>query len=64
MFVVAANRCGTTDGTRFGGHSMIVGPDGSIMLEAGPDEEYGGTMLDTTATVAVKSLFSTVPEKL
>ena len=64
MFVVAANRCGTTDGTKFGGHSMIVGPDGSILLEAGPDEEYGGTMLDTTATVAVKSLFSTVPQKL
>jgi len=64
MFVVAANRCGTTDGTTFGGHSMIVGPEGSILLEAGEGEECRGTMLDTEATTAAKSLFSTVPEKL
>jgi predicted amidohydrolase len=64
MFVVAANRCGTTDETAFGGHSMIVGPDGSILLEAGDKEEYRGTMLNPAMVAAARSLFSTVPPKI
>jgi len=63
MFVVAANRCGTTGDTTFGGHSMIVGPDGSILLEAGESEECRGIMLDPAMAPAARSLFSTVPEK-
>ena len=63
MFVVAANRCGTTDDTLFGGHSMIVGPNGSILLEAGNDEECRGIMLDLEMITAARSLFSTLPEK-
>ena len=44
---------------------MIVGPDGSILLEAGDDEEYRGTMLDPARISAARSLFSTLPgEKL
>jgi len=61
MFVVAANRCGTTDDTTFGGHSMIIGPEGSILLEAGTGEEYGGIMLDPAMVAAARSKFSTVP---
>jgi predicted amidohydrolase len=61
MFVVAANRCGTTGETTFGGHSMIVGPDGTILLEAGKGAEYSGIMLDPAMTSAARSLFSTVP---
>lgn len=60
MFVVAANRCGTANDTTFGGHSMIVGPEGTILLEAGPDEEYGGVMLDPAMVTSARSLFSTV----
>jgi len=63
MFVVAANRCGSTGDTLFGGHSMIVGPDGSILLEAGENEECKGTMLDLDMITAARSLFSTVPKK-
>ena len=63
MLVVAANRCGTTGDTLFGGHSMIVGPDGSILLEAGENEECKGTMLAPDMITAARSLFSTVPEK-
>ncbi len=61
MFVVAANRCGTTDDTTFGGHSMIVGPDGSILLEAGKDDECRGIMLNPAMVSAARSLFCTVP---
>jgi predicted amidohydrolase len=63
MFVVAANRCGTSGDTTFGGHSMIIGPDGTILLEAGEDEEFKGTMLDPEMTIAARSLFSSVPNK-
>jgi predicted amidohydrolase len=62
MFVVAANRCGTTDDTAFGGHSMIVGPDGSILLEAGEGEEHRGITLDLKMVTAARSLFSSAPK--
>jgi len=61
MFVVAANRCGTTGDTTFGGHSMIVGPDGSILLEAGDASAYKGMILDPDMVTAARSLFSSVP---
>jgi predicted amidohydrolase len=63
MFVVAANRCGTTGDTTFGGHSMIVGPDGSILQEAGDGEEYNGAILDPSVADSAKSLFNTLPER-
>ncbi|MFC1843419.1 nitrilase-related carbon-nitrogen hydrolase [Thermodesulfobacteriota bacterium] len=61
MFIVAANRCGTTGDTTFGGHSMIIAPDGSILLEAGKNEEFNGTMLDLKMLDAARSLFRTMP---
>ena len=61
MFIVASNRCGTTDNTTFGGHSMIVGPDGSILLEAGEDEDYRGTVIDPGMVASARSFFCTVP---
>jgi predicted amidohydrolase len=63
IFVIAANRCGTTDDTIFGGHSMIVGPDGSILLEAEEDEKCSGIILDLESVSAARSLFSTIPNK-
>jgi predicted amidohydrolase len=63
MFVVAANRCGTTGETTFGGHSMIVGADGSILLEAGDGEEFRGIMIDPAMVTEARTLFTTVPER-
>jgi len=61
MFVVASNRCGTTDDITFGGHSMIVGPEGSILLEAGENEEYQGAVIDLGMLTSARCLFRTVP---
>ncbi len=63
MYVVAANRCGTTGDTTFGGHSMIVGPDGSILLEAEDAAEYKGVLLNPAKVAAARSLFNTLPRK-
>ncbi len=38
MYVVACNRCGTTGGEVFGGSSMIVAPDGTVLQQAGTEE--------------------------
>lgn len=63
IFVIAANRCGTTDDTIFGGHSMIVGPDGSILIEAEEDEKFTGSIIDLESVSAARSLFSTIPKR-
>ncbi len=63
MFVIAANRCGTTGETTFGGHSMIVAPDGSILLEASENEECKGTIIDLEMVSAARSSFSTIPTR-
>jgi len=61
MFIIGANRCGATDNTVFGGHSMIIAPDGSTLLEAGDQEEFKGVLLDLEMVVAARSLFRTTP---
>ena len=39
VFVTACNSCGKTGGHDLGGNSMVVAPDGIILLEGGRDEE-------------------------
>jgi predicted amidohydrolase len=39
MYVVACNTAGTHSGTVMGGHSIVVDPWGTILAEAGDDEE-------------------------
>lgn len=39
MFVAACNRCGVTEGTEFAGHSALIAPDGTVLAEAGKDED-------------------------
>lgn len=60
VFVVACNRVGTSDETRFGGHSMIVAPDGTILKEAGEESDIIGAALDAELSSLVRSRFNTV----
>ena len=39
VFVAACNGCGKTGGNDLGGNSMVVAPDGTILLEGGSNEE-------------------------
>jgi omega-amidase len=46
MYIVACNRVGTSDGTEFFGHSMIIDPWGEIIAEAGEEESIVTAQLD------------------
>ncbi|MFA0889947.1 MAG: nitrilase-related carbon-nitrogen hydrolase [Synergistales bacterium] len=39
VFTIACNRSGVSGGTVFGGHSMGIAPDGSLLAEAGSEDE-------------------------
>ena len=58
-FVIACNRCGTTGDTVFAGHSLVVGPDGSLLAEAGAGEEGGGAELDWSLLTDTRAAFQT-----
>lgn len=38
VYAAMANRCGTEEGVAYGGASVIAGPDGALLAEAGSDE--------------------------
>lgn len=58
VYVVACNRFGETDGTDFGGHSMIVAPSGEVLAEAGDYNEEISAALDPAVFSRARSLFS------
>lgn len=61
LYVIAANRCGTTGDTRFAGHSMMVAPDGTVSSEAGPNEESSRVALAPELINEVRGRFNTLP---
>jgi len=58
VYVVACNRFGETDGTDFGGHSMIIAPSGEVLAEAGDNQGQISSALDPAALSRARSLFS------
>ena len=52
MFVAACNRVGTSNGTLFGGHSMVVGPWGEILYQGGMTEDLAFVEIDTSRSKA------------
>jgi predicted amidohydrolase len=62
IFVVAANRNGADSvagGTIYGGHSLIVAPNGEILYEAGEDEEHACVPIDSADVEEVRARFNT-----
>ena len=56
--MVACNRFGETDGTYFGGHSMVIAPSGEVLAEAGDNQEEISAALDPAGLSRARSLFS------
>jgi rfaE bifunctional protein nucleotidyltransferase chain/domain len=48
VYVVAANGCGRTGKMEMAGHSMIIGPDGTVLRQAGLEPTVIGCPLDNS----------------
>lgn len=57
--VVACNRCGITGKTEFGGHSLVIGPDGTIMVEAGSEPTEAWLEIDPAGMREIRQRFNT-----
>ncbi len=57
VYVVAANCCGRTGTMEMGGHSMIIGPDGSVLQAAGTEAGVIGCPLDNALVEAQRRPF-------
>jgi len=60
IVVVACNRCGVTGKTGFGGHSLVIGPDGAVLAEAGAGEEGAWVWIDPVGMRELRQRFNTV----
>ena len=63
VFVVACNACGRTGETEMAGHSMILAPDGTILVEAGKEQDVFCADLDGGIMGLVRGRFSTAGER-
>lgn len=60
IYVVACNRCGVTGKTEFGGHSLVIGPDGTIIAEAGAETNEVWVGIDPAGMQELRQRFNTV----
>jgi rfaE bifunctional protein nucleotidyltransferase chain/domain len=60
VFVVGCNRCGASDDIEFGGHSMIVAPDGTVLVEADDQPDNVTVMVDPDLLARSRNLFTSV----
>jgi len=63
VFVIASNGCGTTGAVAMGGHSMVVGPDGTILVEAGTGQEAQIPVLPDNILPGIREKFCTAGER-
>ena len=59
-FIVAGNGCGLCNDIELGGHSLIIGPGGEILLEAGEEEQVATIALDWQELQQLRERFNTV----
>ena len=59
IYVAACNRCGTSGNTDFGGHSMVVGPDGRVLSRAAEKKYSDGLSVDSGLVTEIRSRFNT-----
>jgi len=59
-FVVAANHCGTTSSTGLAGGSMVIDPQGRVILKAGTQPRAALVALDAGLLAKVRGRFQTV----
>ncbi len=63
LVVVAANTAGTHAGTEMGGRSLVVGPMGDVLAEAGTGEEVLVVEVDPGEVAAVRERFPVLQDR-
>lgn len=64
MYVIACNRCGVTGTERFGGSSMIIAPDGTVLAQAGEEETAISAELDASLPAALRRSFPVFADRV
>lgn len=62
-YVVGCNRCGITGETEFGGSSMVIGPDGTVLAQAEDHAQGAFVRLEANQLALVRGRFNTVGPK-
>ena len=62
-FLVAGNTSGTHAGTRMGGRSQVVGPMGTVLAEAGEDEQILEVVIDLDEVAATREAFPVLADR-
>lgn len=63
LFVVACNTAGTHAGTAMGARSVVVGPGGEVLAEAGDDEQVLSVELDVDRVDTVRAAFPVLADR-
>jgi predicted amidohydrolase len=58
VYVIVCNRCGVEGGVTFGGESLVVAPDASIVARAGVDEQLLQVDLTSATLVAARTPYA------
>lgn len=62
-FVMAVNTAGTHAAQQMGGHSLIVGPDGTVLAAAGEDQQALTATLDLDAVAEYRRVFPVLEDR-
>ncbi|WP_139000236.1 carbon-nitrogen family hydrolase [Rhodococcus zopfii] len=62
-FVIQCNTAGTHSGTTMGGHSQVIAPDGTVLAEAGQDEEVLSIVVDLDDVALHRSRFPVLRDR-
>lgn len=54
-YIIACNRAGSDPNNKFAGHSMVIGPWGDIIAEAGEDQEILNAEIDLDQVIDARS---------
>jgi predicted amidohydrolase len=64
MFVVACNTTGVSENYNFGGNSLIVDPWGKVIFEAGQEEEFVFSLIDTEEVKKARSFLTVFEDRI
>lgn len=63
VFIAACNGCGTTGEHELGGHSVVIGPDGTVLAKAGEKEDACAVKLSANELERLRSRFCPVADR-